>query len=129
MTNVKKIYTFQNALFSFRNIRHLALSVLLLLGLAMGHIQGQVIPNKGTLLANDLNKTQNQQLQQGEVPIGLNADEWASIQKQMEMSKYKAYPQEKGGYTSANLAHGLQIAYSQEGNTVLTPRNTEEADY
>jgi hypothetical protein len=129
MTNVKTLYTFQNAIFFFRNIRHLALNVLLLLGLAMGHIQGQVIPNKGTLLANDLNKTKNQQLQQGEVPIGLNADEWASIQKQMEMSKYKAYPQEKGGYTSANLAHGLQIAYSQEGNTVLTPRNTEEADY
>ncbi len=72
---------------------------------------------------------QSQQIKQGETPKGIHASEWASIQKQMEMGKYKAYPQTDGSYASANLAHGLQIAYAKNGNTTLTPRNCNQADY
>jgi hypothetical protein len=71
----------------------------------------------------------NQHIKQGETPAGIDTQSWASIQKQMEMSKYKAYPQTDGGYASANLAHGLQIAYSKDGSTTLTPRDCNQADY
>ncbi len=74
-------------------------------------------------------QAQTQQLKKGDIPKGIDADSWASIQKQIEMSKYKAYPNKKGGYNTANLAHGLQIAYGKDGSTKLTPRNHCEADY
>jgi hypothetical protein len=74
-------------------------------------------------------KTQNQQIKQGETPAGIDAQGWASIQKQMEMSKYKAYPQTDGGYASANIAHGWQIDYSSKGNTTLAPRDCEQGNY
>ncbi|MGF1533345.1 MAG: hypothetical protein ACFCUI_06565 [Bernardetiaceae bacterium] len=94
---------------------------LLFLGLSisMAAVQGQ----EPALLAS--HKTQNQSLQPGEVPDGVSADDWASIQQQIQMRKYKAYPRTEGGYASANPAHGLQITYAQDGSTVLTPRNRE----
>jgi hypothetical protein len=87
---------------------------LLMIFLAYGQARGQ---NK------------SQQIKQGETPAGIDANDWASIQKQMQMSKYKAYPQQDGSYTSANLVHGLQIEYAPEGKTTLLPRDCNQADY
>ena len=68
-------------------------------------------------------QTKSQHVQPGETPTGLDAASWASIQKQMQLGKYKAYPDDQGGYASANLAQGFQISYQADGSTTLTPRD------
>jgi Concanavalin A-like lectin/glucanases superfamily/FG-GAP repeat/Secretion system C-terminal sorting domain len=74
-------------------------------------------------------QNKSQPIKQGETPTGMDAQSWASIQKQMQMSKYKAYPQADGGYASANLAHGFQISYAPVGKTTLAPRDCNQGEY
>jgi hypothetical protein len=74
-------------------------------------------------------QSNSQPIKKGETPTGMDAQSWASIQKQMQMSKYKAYPQTNGGYASANLAHGFQISYAPVGKTTLSPRDCNQDDY
>lgn len=81
--------------------------------------------NYGQLIAQN----NPQQIKQGETPQGLQAPEWVSIKKQIQMGKYKAYPQPNGAYTSANLVHGFQIGYAPSGKTSLSPRDCQQADY
>jgi hypothetical protein len=68
-------------------------------------------------------QNQCQHVKAGETPTGIDATSWASIQKQMQLGKYKAYPDDQGGYASANLAQGFQISYQADGSTTLTPRD------
>ncbi len=74
-------------------------------------------------------KMTSQQVKSGKIPEGLTKGEWQSIQTQMKMSKYQAYPTEYGGYQSANPANGWQINYGLDGTTTLTPYNNSAEDF
>lgn len=71
----------------------------------------------------------NQQLKPGQMPDGLSASHWGSIQSQIRTGKYKAYPDEKGGFNSSNPAHGWQIRYGANGATTLSSHNRDLVDY
>jgi hypothetical protein len=62
-------------------------------------------------------------IQPGEIPQGLSSKEWGKIQQQVKQAQYQPYSDKKGGYRSANPAHGWQIHYASDGTTTLTPRN------
>ena len=70
-----------------------------------------------------------QHVRAGEVPEGLSASDWSSIQTQIAAGKYRAYEQADGGFASANPAHGWNIQYATDGTTTLQPRNREAASY
>ena len=70
-----------------------------------------------------------QQIQSGKTPDGLSAADWASIQQQINFGKYRAYPNQAGGYSSSNPAHGWQIHYTPAGTTMLTPHRTQSSAY
>ncbi|MEE9425594.1 MAG: FG-GAP repeat protein [Methylococcales bacterium] len=71
----------------------------------------------------------NQPIKAGEIPDGLSASDWISIQSQMNAGRYKAYPDGNGGYHSSNPAHGWQIDYAEDGTTTLSPRGRDTASY
>ena len=77
-------------------------------------------PDKSTIAS--------QQVKPGEVPEGLTAAAWDSVQNQIRLSAYKARPNEAGGYDSANLANGFRIAYEADGTTTLRPA-ANSSDY
>ena len=68
-------------------------------------------------------------IQPGEIPQGLSSREWDTIQQQVKQAKYQPYSDKKGGYRSANPAHGWQIHYASNGTTTLTPRNQPVKPY
>ncbi|MCK5828679.1 MAG: FG-GAP repeat protein [Methylococcales bacterium] len=70
-----------------------------------------------------------QTLQQGEIPQGLTGNEWSSIQNQVKRAKYRLYPDERGGFYSANPAHGWKIHYAANGMTTLSPRSKTVKPY
>lgn len=88
-------------------------------------IQAQSLGLKTSVLASDKGKSSlslsQQQIEPGKIPNGIDASSWASIQKQMEMGKYKTYPNPKGGYLSANPRQGFHINYGANGKMSLTP--------
>ena len=65
----------------------------------------------------------------GEIPSGLSASDWGSIQSQMQAGKYKTYTGSNSSYHSSNPAHGWQIHYGADGTTTLTPRDRDAAAY
>jgi len=65
----------------------------------------------------------------GQPPAGLSPTDWNSIQAQIAVGPYRTYLAESGGYTSANPAHGWQIAYGPDGVTTLTPRDRDVAPW
>ena len=71
----------------------------------------------------------SQTIQQGEIPQGLSSREWDKIQQQVKQAKYQPYSDKKGGYRSANPAHGWQIHYAPDGTTTLSPRNQPVKSY
>ncbi len=68
-------------------------------------------------------------MQPGEIPQGLSSREWDKIQQQVKQGQYQPYSDKKGGYRSANPAHGWQIHYASNGTTTLTPRNQPVKSY
>lgn len=58
------------------------------------------------------------------VPDGLSAEGWSSIRRQIRLGRYAAHADD-GGYVSANLAHGLNIAYRRDGTSELSPRKND----
>ncbi|MEE9346252.1 MAG: FG-GAP repeat protein [Methylococcales bacterium] len=75
------------------------------------------------------NDQPSQQILIDQTPDGLSVPEWTSIQQQISAGKYRAYPNQTGGYSSSNPAHGWQIRYTTDGTTTLTPRNTQIPTY
>jgi uncharacterized repeat protein (TIGR01451 family) len=88
-------------------------------------MQAQLSAPKASILSSDKGNAalslSQQKVESGEVPNGIDALSWASIQKQMEMGKYKTYPNPKGGYLSANPRQGFHISYDPNGKMSLTP--------
>ena len=72
---------------------------------------------------------QSQKIYSGEIPGGLTQSEWSSIKTQITATKYRAYQDEQGGYTSHNPSQGWQIRYRPDGLTVLTPFDTSTTNY
>jgi hypothetical protein len=68
-------------------------------------------------------------VQAGQVPDGLSKQDWSSIQRQVMLSKYKAFEKEDGSFTSSNIANGWHIGYGTDGRTSLTPYKYEESAY
>lgn len=66
-------------------------------------------------------RDRSQRVVPGEVPAGLSAAEWASIQGQIAAGRYRARPAEGGGYRATNPAQGWQIGYGADGTTELRP--------
>ena len=55
------------------------------------------------------------------LPDGIDADDWAQIQQQIQAQRFHAQAGDvTGGWQAANLAHGFQIDYRPDGQTVLT---------
>ena len=71
----------------------------------------------------------SQPLNTNEIPGGLSASDWGSIQAQIKAGKYNAYPDNDGGYHSSNPAHGWQIQYAENGTTSLNPRDRDTETY
>jgi hypothetical protein len=68
-------------------------------------------------------------VQAGHAPDGLSKQAWSSIQRQVMLSKYKAFEKEDGSFTSSNIANGWHIGYGTDGRTSLTPYKSEESAY
>ncbi len=71
----------------------------------------------------------NQQFNPDNIPDGLSASDWDSIQAQVKAGKYKTYPGKDGNYYSSNPAHGWQIRYGVDGTTTLSPRKRDSTTY
>ena len=53
-----------------------------------------------------------------EVPDGLSAGEWASIQGQIVQAQYHAHESETG-FSASNQAHGFNVAFGEDGSTLV----------
>jgi hypothetical protein len=71
----------------------------------------------------------NQQFNLSEVPDGLSASDWGSIQAQIKAGKYKAYPGDNGEFNSSNPANGWRIRYAVDGTTTLSPHDRDATIY
>ena len=72
---------------------------------------------------------EQQQVNAGETPEGIDECSWTSIQEQIRMGKYKAFPNEEGGYNTANAHHGFHIVYNADGTTQLKPYEQDDTNY
>jgi len=72
---------------------------------------------------------QSQFVVAGEIPAGLNADEWRGIRAQISARQYRAIEHNDGGLIASNPAHGWNIRYHKDGTTILTPREDGDTDY
>jgi hypothetical protein len=67
--------------------------------------------------------SQAQVVESGVAPAGLSGSDWAGIQAQIAVGKYRAYPGKDGGFVSSNPAHGWRLHFASDGATKLKPRD------
>ena len=64
------------------------------------------------------------------LPDGIDADDWAQIQQQIQAQRFHAQASDvSGGWQAANPAHGFHIDYQPGGQTVLTLAGEAAAEH
>ena len=96
--------------------------------------QSQQTAPTATLLNDDNSKLSlsvgQQKIEQGVVPQGLDDCSWSSIQDQIRMGKYKAFPNKADeGYHTSNPRRGFRIAFEESGTISISPYHQKDEDY
>ena len=71
----------------------------------------------------------NQPLNPGEIPKGLSANDWSSIQAQVKAGKYNTYADDGNSYHSSNPAHGCRFVMLRMAPLHSAHRNHDATAY